>query len=249
MKKLVVHIPHSSIHIPDRTGYLVDNKTLESEILQLTDWYTDELFQENKAINVKAEFSRIFCDVERFVDDEFEVMSRFGMGVLYEKLDNGNPLRKVTPDFRQYLIENYYCPHHQNLLEKVQIQLKMNGYCTIVDGHSFPNIPQDRDLNQDMNRPDFNIGTDSYHTPLKLAKKSMSFFLERGFTVQINKPYSGSIVPMEYYQKNSMVKSIMLEVNRKLYLHENTSEKSDQFGEIKKVVNDYLNMVRSFKYQ
>lgn len=248
-RRLIIHLPHSSTHIPDYSGYVVGNNVLFSEIQSLTDWYTDELFG-NKFDNIiKAPFSRVFCDVERFADDELEVMSKFGMGVLYEKLDNGKPLRTVSPELRQYVVENYYWPHHNNLLEKVKVQLKMDGYCTIVDGHSFPNIPHERELNQDLNRPDFNIGTDSFHTPLKLAEESKSYFLERGFTVLIDKPYSGSMVPMEYYQKNSKVNSIMLEVNRKLYLHENISEKTDRFDEIKNVVQDYLNMVRSFKYQ
>ena len=247
-RRLVIHLPHSSTYIPDNSGYLVGDDVLNSEILSLTDWYTDELFG-NKYDNIaKAPFSRVFCDVERFVDDELEVMSKLGMGVLYEKLDNGKPLRIVTPDLRQYVVENYYWPHHQNLLEMVQIQLKIDGFCSIIDGHSFPNIPHERELNQDLNRPDFNIGTDPYHTPLKLAEESKSYFLERGFTVQINKPYSGSMVPMEYYQKNSKVNSILLEVNRKLYLNENTSEKSNRFDEIKNVVQDYLNMVRLSKY-
>jgi N-formylglutamate deformylase len=82
MKKLVLHIPHSSTTIPKVEGYIVSQSILNSEILKLTDWYTDDLFQNNIDKDVLAPFSRIFCDVERFSEDEKEVMSKFGMGVL-----------------------------------------------------------------------------------------------------------------------------------------------------------------------
>ena len=49
---------------------------------------------------------------------------------------------------------------------------------------------------------------------------------------------------MDYYQKNKNVHSIMLEVNRELYLKEPSNEKSNQFEETKKVVKEYLEMLK-----
>ncbi len=60
----------------------------------------------------------------------------------------------------------------------------------------------------------------------------------------IDTPYSGSIVPMEYYQKESKVTSIMLEVNRRLYLNEPTNEKSINYNITKEFVQGYLTMLR-----
>lgn len=55
------------------------------ESLILTDWYTDELFKLEPVTTVQANFSRLFCDAERFVDDSQEVMAKKGMGVLYRQ--------------------------------------------------------------------------------------------------------------------------------------------------------------------
>ncbi len=92
MNNLILHIPHSSIIIPFKEGYSVSDVIINQEILKLTDWYTDDLFENEKDISIKTPFSRIFCDTERFSDDSQEVMAKYGMGVLYEKTDTGEPL-------------------------------------------------------------------------------------------------------------------------------------------------------------
>ena len=63
----------------------------------------------------------------------------------------------------------------------------------------------------------------------------------------IDTPYSGSIVPMEYYQKDKRVSSIMLEVNRRLYLNEPTNEKSEGYNKTKEIVQGYMNLLRSLE--
>ena len=69
MKNLILHIPHSSTNIPLKKGYCVSDGLLNQEILKLTDWYTDDLFENEIDSSIKAPFSRIFCDTERFSDD------------------------------------------------------------------------------------------------------------------------------------------------------------------------------------
>lgn len=246
-QKLIIHVPHSSTHIPNKTGYAIDYVELNSEILKLTDWYTDELFSNESDIIIKAPFSRVFCDVERFVDDAEEVMSKCGMGVLYESLDDGNTMRTVTPEFKKQVIREYYNPHHQTLSNAVDSQLVENGFCIIVDAHSFPDYPLNRDLNKDLKRPDICIGTNSFHTPSELVNDSKEYFRQQGFSVEINSPYGGTLVPMKHYLKNKNVISIMLEINRKLYLCDRTNIKTEQFDSIKKLVKDYLNAIRNFR--
>ena len=66
---MILHIPHSSTVIPFKDGYVIDEALLNQEINLLTEWFTNELFENENATIVKAEFLRIFCDVERFADD------------------------------------------------------------------------------------------------------------------------------------------------------------------------------------
>ena len=245
LQPLVLHVPHASTHFPFMDGFTTDYPGLGKEILKLTDWYTDELFYTGVDLAVIAGFSRIFCDVERFVDDSQEIMAKFGMGVLYERSDEGQPLRRVDQLLRDQVVNGYYLKHHRMFSELVQNQLSLHGKVLIVDCHSFPDQPLQRDLDQHPDRPDFNIGTDEYHTPDFLKEVSTDFFLTRGFTVAIDRPYKGSIVPMDQFQKEKNVRTIMLEINRRLYLNDGTNEKSACFGDIQRVTKDYLELVRS----
>ncbi len=114
----------------------------------------------------------------------------------------------------------------------------------IHDCHSFPSIPLLRDLNQNPERPDFNIGTDNFHTPQRLIDSSVEFFQGKGYSLGVNWPYCGTIVPMGYYQKDKRVQSIMLEINRRLYLNEPTNEKASRYGRIKDIVVEYIQMLK-----
>jgi N-formylglutamate amidohydrolase len=245
MKKLILHIPHSSTVFPFYDGFVVSNDVLGDEILKLTDWYTDDLFHTRNTISVKADFSRIFCDVERFADDKDEIMAQYGMGAIYVKTDDGRNLRELTPALRSNIMDQYYWIHHQKLNIAVNEQLSSFGKALILDCHSFPNVPCKRDLVQAPNRPDFNLGTDEFHTPVTLIEKSVHFFEKKGYSISIDTPYSGTIVPMEHYKKNEQVKSIMLEINRNLYLEGNTNTKSERFEEIKTIMSEYIIQISS----
>ena len=244
---VILHIPHSSTHIPFYDGYVSSGLDLEQAILKLTDWYTDDLFQLDGAESVITPFSRIFCDVERFEADADEPMSRFGMGVLYEKMDAGNVMRVIAPELRTRIISEYYRAHHNALAALVEQHRAQYGRCLIVDCHSFPNTPLNASLNKEPDRPDYNIGTDPFHTPPHLVHLSQDYFDSLGYSLLVDKPYSGSMVPLKHYKQDKRVQSIMLEINRKLYLEAGTNTKSEGYEEVKKVVGGWLALLRDVR--
>lgn len=243
---LILHIPHSSTVIPFHEGYALPEKDLNEEINRLTDWYTEDLFDTTEDKKIIAPFSRIFCDVERFPDDTIEIMAKYGMGMLYEKTDDGRKMRTISEELRKKVLNEYYSVHHRKLDDAVEEDLESEGKAVIIDCHSFPNIPMIRDLDQDSNRPDINIGTDDFHTPPWLEELSIRYFAEKGYSVLVNKPYAGSIVPMKYFRKNKMVMSIMIEVNRKLYLSPGSSCRNENYMKIKELISNYLNKIRDW---
>lgn len=71
---LILNIPHSSTWIPDdfRKAFVINAQELRNELLVMTDWYTDELFDHKIGNTVIAPVSRLVCDTERFAHNEME---------------------------------------------------------------------------------------------------------------------------------------------------------------------------------
>lgn len=215
----ILHLPHSSTVIPDQTGFVVSR--IQSQINLLTDWATDQIYNVSSADKVVANFSRVFCDPERLPDDQ-EPMYQKGMGICYTLTDDLRPLRRLTSKQKQSIIDNYYLPHHQKLTDLTQKSLALSNHAVIIDCHSFSSSPLKREFNQSPNRPEICLGTDDFHTPPALVSRFRSFFERHGFSVAINLPYSGTVIPLKYYQKDKRVTGIMIEINKKLYMDEQT---------------------------
>ena len=241
---LILHIPHASTIIPFRDGFVLDDDALRAEQLILTDWHTDDLFANTRDIAVVAPFSRIFCDPERFPDDSQEVMSRCGMGVCYTHTDAGQEMRRLDPSVRERILNDYYRPHHARLSAAVRSALERHGRATIIDCHSYPALPLHRDLDQTPERPDYNIGTDAFHTPPELVEAARAYFAKHNHSLWVDLPYRGSLVPSEYYQRDARVRSIMLEVNRSLYLQPGSDRRSAMYADVKNMVQGFLEVMR-----
>ena len=234
MPSVVLHIPHSSVEVPpDLRGQLcLSDEELRRELLRMTDWYTDELFYlpEEVAQQIRYPVSRLVLDPERFLDDELETMAPKGMGVIYTKTAEGTPLRKApAAGERESLIDRYYRPHHNALADAVDAALRRHGRCLIIDCHSFPALPLPYEEDQSLERPEICIGTDACHTPAWLTALGRWAFEKAGFTVAIDRPFSGALVPERHYRKAKAVHSIMIEIRRDLYMDEDSGRKTSDF--------------------
>lgn len=241
---ILLHIPHASTSIPkeERSRFCLPD--LNDELLKMTDRYCEELFTGYDAVVFPV--SRLVCDPERFRDDAQESMSRIGMGAVYTKTSSGEPLRRLTAAEREGLLRRHYDPHHRRLTAAVEAKLQTHGRCLIVDGHSFHPAPLPYEPDQEPDRPDFCIGTDPYHTPGQLAEEAMTFLKRQGFSVFRNSPYGGSLVPLKYYWRDQRVCSIMIEINRKLYMDER-GKRSDSFSLIQRTIATLLEEFEKWK--
>lgn len=248
IKPLVLHIPHSSTLIPSsyRQDFVLSDAQLQPELLHMTDWYTDELFdlKGTHVSTLRFPVSRLLLDPERFVDDEAEPMAARGMGVVYTKTSTGAPLRVgLTSKQKQHLVDEFYLPHHQTLTEQVEQHLTQYGSALIIDCHSFPSKALPYELNQTAKRPDICLGADDFHTPSELMDLVAKLFEQQGFTVAVNEPFAGSIVPTKFYCQDKRVHSLMIEVNRRLYTDENTGAKSASFNRVQGVIHNVLSLL------
>ena len=216
MEMTLLHIPHSSKVIPDYDEF--EQSLIKSEIELLTDHSTDLIFNVDKIERLIFPYSRIYCDVER-LPDEKEEMYKYGRGFYYTKTDSGLDLRTKF-DNKQFIFDEIYISHHKKLENMVRKRLSLYGRCFIIDCHSFPDKPFKTDIKQTANRPDVCIGIDNFHTPDYLINKIKDACDKFSFSYDINNPYEGTIVPLKYYKKESRVHSVMIEINRKLYIND-----------------------------
>jgi N-formylglutamate amidohydrolase len=248
-KKIVVlHIPHSSRHVPpeERQAIILDDAALDNELLRMTDAYTDELFPVTpfEAGRVVFPVSRLVCDVERFPSDEDEPMAARGMGAFYTRTSMGELLRaQSNPAARQLLLDRWYWPHHSQLERMVNDVVTRLGHCLIIDCHSFPSVALPYELDQREERADFCIGTDAFHTPAVIRDAIVAAVKETGYSVAIDAPFSGALVPLSYYRKDDRISSVMIEVNRRLYMDEQSGRRSPDFNQVRAAVGGLVEAV------
>ena len=240
LRPVLLHIPHSSTLIPEKWRHIfhLNDIDLNRELVTMTDSYTDELFACELADHLTFPVSRLLVDPERFESDADEPMSARGMGAVYEKTHDGRPLKSTSA--RQILIDEYYTPHHEQFNSRVRAMLEQLDSALIIDCHSFPSSPLPCDLDQTPDRPDICIGTVPFHTPEELLETTKQLFSDQGYSVFVDRPYAGSIVPSEFWLTDPRVHSIMIEVNRKLYMDESTGAKNKAFDQIKRHVHSVL---------
>ena len=163
----ILNIPHSSTCIPDcyKEQFKLSEEELENETKLMADLLTDEIFPSSYSDRIVCPVSRLICDVERFEDDSQELMSKRGMGVCYTKTHEGKPLKIVSPEMKEEIINEFYRPYHEELEKMVSRDLKYSKKALIIDCHSFSPEPLECDLDQKENRPDICLGVDDFHTP------------------------------------------------------------------------------------
>jgi len=252
---MIFHIPHASRKVPheQRRFIVLGDERLSAELLALTDAYTDELFSAHSKAGdsiVRFPISRLVVDPERFPDDDGEIMNKIGMGVVYWKTSKGELLRNPPAmEQKRRLLQDYYFPHHARLTAAIKNDLAEHGSALIMDCHSFPSFPLPFELDQNKDRPDICVGTDPYHTQENLIGALEAAILRHGFSFSLNKPYSGSLVPLEYYHKDRRIISVMIEVNRRLYMEESTGRKSGNYEDLKEFLGTLVEVTRTYAYQ
>ena len=236
---VLLHIPHSSYYIcPEyRDLFYLNDSELKKEQLKMTDSYTEDLF-DLPFPKLVFPVSRLLCVVERFRDDEKEIMSKRGMGVCYSRTSDMKPLKRLTDGYVVEMMQMYDV-HHRKFEEMVAERLRDSGYCLIIDCHSFSSTRLAYEDESERERPDICIGMNREFHRIG-ADYFIQAFEKDGYSVDFNYPFSGSIVPEKYYEKDNRVASIMIEINRALYMDEMSGEKLPGYQELKENLHNII---------
>ena len=168
------------------------------------------------------------------------------MGAVYTRTSDGGELRPhLSPAERERLLATWYAPHHAALEAAVADVLAREGRCIVVDAHSFSSAPLAHEPDQTPERPDICIGTDPFHTPASLSTALMRLTEAAGYSVRVNSPFAGALVPASVYKQDKRVQAVMIEVNRRLYMDEDTGERLPGFERVSRFIGRLLEAAAS----
>lgn len=213
--KIVCNIPHSNTSIPEWAlkDMLLEKRDLTALAEFMADKDVDKLwdFVPNECKQV-AELSRLVLDVERFRRDEDEPMSAKGMGLYYTHTPMGECFRERSADTYARVLF-LYDTYHKALEDKVTACLESHGKCILLDCHSFHDEMTYTDYCT-RSFPDVCIGVNG--RPSKEAQLLVDVFSYYGYSVKINEPFAGALVPLKYLS-DARVTGVMIELNRRIY--------------------------------
>lgn len=240
---LVLDSPHSGVNYPEDFAFSCDFATLR----RAEDTHVEKLYDFAPALGVawvEALFPRSYLDANRNtsevdaalfdapwpdpIETDPVVMSkvRLGKGLIWRKTDDGVPIydRSLTVAEGRARIANCWQPYHAAVNEAIAQAHARHGYSIHLNCHSMPAIASSHatDFPGEVHA-DFVIGNrDESTSSAALARLLCEWLQQKGYSVSYNHPYKGVELVRRYGQPAQHRHSIQVEINRKLYMNEQT---------------------------
>lgn len=250
---LILNSPHSGRDYP--AHFLKLSRLDELSLRRSEDAFVDELLAPAASRGVplmRVLFPRAYLDVNR---EAYELDPRMFSGRLPPHVNSRSvrvagglgTIPRIVADREEIYakplsveeamqrIERHHKPYHaalKNLLQRVRQQF---GHAVMLDCHSMPSLPRG---SSEKIKADFVLG-DRYGTAcapgiLDIVHKTLESF---GYRVARNKPYAGGFITEHYGAPAQGYHVLQLEVNRALYLNEQTYEKNADFDVVAKHIS------------
>jgi N-formylglutamate amidohydrolase len=210
------------------------------------DLYVDELYADAPDLGATllcARMSRYVCDLNRSEQDvdRDTVLGATGRssphGLIWRSTTDtraaiARPLARSELDRR---LHAYYRPYHDKLDELVRERLDRHGFVILVSGHSMPSRGRDGHDDPGRDRADVVPGT-RQRTTAAAAVIDATEQVARRFHLGVahDDPYRGGHTTVRYGRPAAGIHAIQIELNRRLYMDEQTlAKKTSEFKTIR----------------
>lgn len=248
---LILDSPHSGTNYPADFQFSCDFETLR----RAEDTHIERLYafaSELGAEWIEAHFPRSYLDVNRDVTElDLTLLDgkwpgpvadgpkvRLGKGLIWRMTDDGIPIysRRLTVEEVSGRIERCWEPYHAAVALAVYRAKARHGYCIHINCHSMPSVAGDYATDfPGVKHPDFVVGNRDHTTSSRaLAEMVCDHLTDAGYEVALNHPYKGVELVRRYGMPAEDQHSLQLEVNRKLYMNEETLQVHDGFSELQR---------------
>lgn len=240
---LLLDSPHSGTAYPEDFAFGCELLTLR----RAEDTHVEKLYDFAPALGagwVEAYFPRSYLDANRDtteidvslfdeawpdpVSTDAKVMSkvRLGKGLVWRTTDDGVPIyqRKLSVTEVQARIARCWEPYHAAVAQAIDSAHQRHGYSIHLNCHSMPAIASSHATEfPGEAHADFVVGNrDGSTSSEPLARLVCEHLQGLGYSVSYNHPYKGVELVRRYGEPLQQRHSIQLEVNRKLYMDEQT---------------------------
>jgi N-formylglutamate deformylase len=246
---LILDSPHSGREHPDDFQPLI----APDELRRVEDAYVDQLFArapEFGAVLLSALFPRTYIDANRAASDVDPTMlrgrwhepprptekSRLGHGLVWKSFPPDRPLYagRLPVEHVRARVEGYWRPYHEALETEIHRLRAVHGAVWHLNCHSMPSSSSPFVPGRAGARADFVLGDrdgSSCDRGFTLFARDV---LERmGYSVRLNDPYRGAELVRAYSDPANGRHSLQIEINRALYLNEDTLEPNEGFDALR----------------
>lgn len=242
---LVLDSPHSGTVYPDDFGAALPLAVLR----QAEDTHVEKLYDFAPGLGVawvEAHFPRIYLDANRdktevdvelfdgewpheVTEDEVVLQKvRLGKGLIWRFTDDGQAIyeRQLTVEEGQRRIAECWVPYHAAVSQAIDQAHARHGYSIHINCHSMPSVAASHaTLHPGLKHADFVIGDrDGTTASPALSRMVCDFLRQRGYDVEYNHPYKGVELVRRNGRPEEHRHSIQIEVNRRIYMNEETLE-------------------------
>ena len=242
--------PHSGADYPGDFRYACPSKLLR----QAEDAHVDALYDaapQSGATLIAALFPRSYIDVNRSIEDiDLQLLdqpwpgpvsasdrSRVGMGLVRRICRPGLQMydRKLSVAEIKNRIDRYYRPYHIAVADAIDQATSRFGAAWHINCHSMPSSRGPRIPVSGWERADFVLGDRDGTTCGIGFRRLVQGTLERlGYDVRINDPYKGVELVRRFGRPNLGQHSLQIEVNRRLYMNEETLIPNEGYARLKR---------------
>jgi N-formylglutamate amidohydrolase len=252
---VVFDSPHSGRIYPK--SFLSMSRLDALALRRSEDCYIDELFGAAVALGcplLKANFPRAFLDLNRepyeldpamFADrlpsfaNTTSMRVAGGLGTIPRIVSEHEEIYKGRLRFAEVeaRIERLYRPYHLALRGLIEATAARFGHALLVDCHSMPSTAAPPGPDGRGRRADVVLGDRYGSTASAALSEAMErAFAAQGFHVVRNKPYAGGFISQTHGRPRAGVHAIQVEINRALYVDEQTLALTPEFPAVKEAV-------------
>ncbi len=267
---LILDSPHSGCDYPADFDFACDLETLRSA----EDHFVDDLFADAPRYGASlllARFPRSYIDVNRCDKDiDAELLERpwteshhpiaptnrsdAGIGLIRRLVRPGIPVynRNLSSAEIIHRIEDYYRPYYNTLTDLIENAHYKFGQVFHINCHSMPasSAYPKRPVGLIGNKAkpsDFVLGDRNATTCDPAFTRALRDFIQGlGYTVTINDPFKGVELIKRYSSPMRGYHSLQIEINKALYMNEETMTKNDNYGRLKEDINKTMAFIAGY---